>query len=55
MFLQFRVIDSEYIVKIAIGIVNHVYKVILFRFVKVRQKLLSKQNKNKSAVLYIVV
>ena len=35
MFLKFKVIDGEYIVKISIGIVKHVYEVILFRFVNV--------------------
>ena len=41
MFLKFRVIDGEYmyIVKISKSIVSHIYKVKLFRFVKVRHKI----------------
>ena len=39
MFLKFRVIECEYIVKISRGVVKHVYKVLLFRFVKVRHKI----------------
>ena len=34
VFLKFRDIDGEYIVKISRGIVEHVYKTILFRFVE---------------------
>ena len=37
--LKFIVIDGEYIVNISTGIVKHVCKVILFRFVKVRYKI----------------
>ena len=50
MFLKFRVIDGEYIVKLSRGIVKHVYKVILFRFLRLDIKSLSSQNKNKSAM-----
>ena len=38
MFLKIRVIDGEYIVKISRGVVKQVYKVVLCRFVKVRQQ-----------------
>ena len=38
MFLEFMVIDFEYIVKTSRCIVKHVFKVILYRFVKVRHK-----------------
>ena len=33
MFLKFRVNDGEYIIKISRGVVKHVYKVVLLRFV----------------------
>ena len=36
MFLKFRVIDGKYIVRISRDVVKHVYKVVPFRFVKVR-------------------
>ena len=50
MFLKFRVIDGEYIVKISRGVVKHVYKVVLLQFVKVRHKIPLITNKNKSAI-----
>ena len=39
MFLKFKVINGEYIVKISKGVVKHVSKVALFPFVKVRHKI----------------
>ena len=36
MFLKFRVIDGGYIVKISRSVVKLVYKVVAFRFVKVK-------------------
>ena len=39
MFLKFRVTDGEYIVKISRGVVKQIYKVVPFRFVKVRYKI----------------
>ena len=39
MFPKLRVIDGEYIVKISRGVVKHVYKVVPFRFVKIRHKI----------------
>ena len=41
MFLKFRGIGGEYIIKISREIVKHVYKAILFRFVNVRHESLS--------------
>ena len=39
MFLKVRVIDRKNIVKISRGIVEHIYGVKTFRFVKVRHKV----------------
>ena len=39
IFLKFRVIDGEYIVKISRGIIKHVYEVMTFRFLNVRHKV----------------
>ena len=39
IFLKFRVIDGEYIVKISRGIIKHVYEVMTFRYLKVRHKV----------------
>ena len=39
IFLKFRVIDGEYIVKISRVIIKHVYEVTTFRFVKFRHKV----------------
>ena len=39
MFLKFRVIDGENIVNISRAIVEHIYEVKKFRFVKVRNKV----------------
>ena len=40
MFLKYRVIDGENIVKISRGIVEHIYEVKTFRLLKVRHKVL---------------
>ena len=37
--LKFRVIDAEYIVKVSRGVVKHIYKVVPFRFVKIKLKI----------------
>ena len=47
---QFTVVDDIYTVKISRGIIKHVYKVILLRFVKVRHKIPLITNKNKFAM-----
>ena len=39
MFVKFRVIDGENIVKISRGIVEHIYEVKTFRLLKVRHKV----------------
>ena len=52
MFLKFRVIDCENIVKISRGIVEHIYWIKTFRYMKVRYKvpLITIQYINKSAI-----
>ena len=55
MFLKFRIIDGEYIVQISRGVAKHVYKVILFRFVKVRHKIPLITKIKKSATSWAVV
>ena len=51
MILELRVIDGEDIVKISRDVVKHVYKVVPFRFMKVKHKTpLITKKQNKSAM-----